>query len=142
MIKLFLDIKPTPKQSTKFSNGRAYTPARLKKYVNDLKLLIKSQYKGDLLDTPIKIKRLHFYFEPTKTMLKSKKIRSELACFVIPVIVKPDLDNLCKPLFDAMEGVIFKGDQQIFGIDEIRKYYRNKQGILIEIEEDYEKRNL
>ena len=96
---------------------------------------IKPQYKKSLTDKPVHIKRLHFYFLCTKTMLKNKGICGQIgAGFVIPKTVKPDCDNLMKPLFDAMEGIVFKNDSQIWAIDEIRKYYRHKPGILIELE--------
>ena len=136
MIRLFLQCEPLAKQSAKFNkSGIAYTPAKLKKYVKDLKLQIQAQFNEKLTEKPVHIKRLHFYFSCTKTMIKNKKICGQIgAGFVIPKTTKPDIDNCMKPLFDSMEGIVFKNDSQIWAIDEIRKYYRHNSGILIELE--------
>lgn len=52
--------------------------------------------------------------------------------FTVPKITKPDLtDNLSKGVFDALEGIVFLNDSQIFAVKESYKLYSEKPGIRI-----------
>lgn len=47
----------------------------------------------------------------------------------IPHISKPDIDNLEKGLYDAIRGIVFKDDSQIFKVREMAKYYSDRPRI-------------
>jgi len=139
-IKIVLNIQPEPKQSCRFGNGHAYTPKKKKKYLNDLILLIKIQIPKSFktFTNPVRVDRLRFYFEPTKTMLKSKNVLDRLERGEgVYHIVRPDMvDNLKKALFDALtEAGVLKDDSIVCWENDVRKLYRYKAGIEIELSE-------
>jgi Holliday junction resolvase RusA-like endonuclease len=43
------------------------------------------------------------------------------------VETKPDIDNLEKFLFDALEGVVFDDDKHIFRVHDTAKYYDSEE---------------
>ena len=139
-ITFILDISPQSKQSVSFGKGHAYTNSKKKKYQNDLITLIKLQKPSGFktFTKPVKVDRLRYYFEPTKTMLKNKKIKGKLD-LDLPVyhIVRPDMiDNLKKALFDALTiAGILKDDSIVCWEDNVKKLYRYKSGIEIELSE-------
>lgn len=86
----------------------------------------------DLFTGPILIRRLHYIFAFTKDAEKKSKQ------YTGPIFktTKPDVpDNLNKMVFDAMEGIVYKNDSQVIGIDNLRKYYGLQPKILLELEE-------
>jgi Holliday junction resolvase RusA-like endonuclease len=67
-------------------------------------------------------------FEYPKTFPKYKKDSIEPNYKV----TKPDLqDNLNKPLFDALEGILWERDQNVVAMDDVKKYYGTTDHILI-----------
>jgi Holliday junction resolvase RusA-like endonuclease len=47
---------------------------------------------------------------------------------------KPDLqDNLNKPLFDALEGLVWERDQNVVAMDDVKKYYATTNQIIMHI---------
>jgi Holliday junction resolvase RusA-like endonuclease len=53
----------------------------------------------------------------------------------IPKATKPDLDNLGKGVLDALQGIVFENDSQIWEYKSIRKVYGSRFGIELEIEQ-------
>jgi len=50
-------------------------------------------------------------------------------------VTKPDLqDNLNKPLFDALEGIVWERDQNVVAMDNVKKYYGTDNQIIIQIQ--------
>lgn len=102
---------------------------RYRNYKSAVRLSAMSQYKGELIDTPIEV-ACRFYFAPPKsyTKTKLKQISSKQMLYT----KKPDVDNLFKGVTDALNGVIYKDDSQIVKAT-MHKEYSNEDSIVIEI---------
>ena len=146
---MILELKilgvPQPKQSVRSAGVltpsgkimiRHFQPDKVKRNERNIAFDVKSQlpkgfkpYSG-----PIAIKRLLYVFPPQKNWTKTKlKQLEEGAVFYRDV--KPDLtDNLNKPLFDAMQGVVFMNDSQIVKMNDVSKIY----GLVPRIEIEFE----
>ena len=106
------------------SHGGWYLPSKVAKYKEKIAWEIKTQaknlyfYQGE----PLKVEMT--FFLPKKT--KKSTITS-----------RPDLDNLEKPVLDALQGVLFDNDSQIIE-QSSRKRYSNRPRIEITIKKsDY-----
>lgn len=139
---------PQPKQSVRskgvlMPNGKVkvkhYQTDKIKQNERNIAFDIKSQLPKGFkpYNGPIIVKRLLYVFPPQKNWTKSKlKQLEEGAVFYRDV--KPDLtDNLNKPLFDAMQGIVFMNDSQIVKMNDVSKIYGLVPRIEIEIEPVY-----
>lgn len=101
------NIKPQSKQSTRFGMGRAYTSSQKLLYVKSLKEKAKRSMEGSCSPRPL-ILSVEFVF-PHK---KKRGLHNK----------RPDIDNLLKPLKDALSGVVYKDDSQVCSINAIKTY--------------------
>lgn len=111
MLQIIIPIKPLAKQSVRFTrSGIAYQPASSKSYCQSLKYYARSQYRGEPESGAIAVDVI-FTFPPLKSFTKKRmdalEDEPEIHC------KKPDLDNLAKPLLDAMNGILWVDDSQI-----------------------------
>ena len=109
--------------------GGTYTPDRTRNFETMISLKFKEKYKIQPSEKPIKA-TLVFGFEPPKSI--SKKKREEL--LNTKYTKKPDVDNLVKAILDALNGIAYKDDSQIFDTRVI-KHYHLEDYIYIELEE-------
>ena len=128
-----LNIRPMPHQSVRFGrNGIKYKPKKIMDYQDYVRRLVKDQLPNDFViieaGTPIRIDYIHYCYAYPKSMAKKYKVGN------IPKTTKPDLqDNLNKAFFDALEGIVFEQDQNIYSIRNMYKYYCEKDCIKIKI---------
>lgn len=139
---------PQPKQSVRsrgvlMPNGKIkvkhYQTDKIKQNEINIAFDVKSQLPKGFkpYDGPIAVKRLLYVFPPQKNWTKKKLERLELGT-IFYRDVKPDLtDNLNKPLFDAMQGIIFMNDSQIVKMNDVSKIYGLVPRIEIEFEPIY-----
>ena len=104
--------------------GRTYQPKKLADYKEAIRQAVQEQLPDGFLcikaDTEIHIKKLHYCYEFPKSFPKKRK---EATTFQYKT-TKPDLqDNLNKPLFDALEGLVWERDQNVVSIQNMRKIY-------------------
>lgn len=57
----------------------------------------------------------------------SKKKRVAMVCGKIKHIKKPDIDNLIKFVKDCSNGILWRDDSQVVGIDSMKKYALNPE---------------
>lgn len=128
---------PQPKQSFRYTKkGIKYKPAGVQQNENNIRAQVKAQLPAGFkpFTGPVVVTRLWFVFPPLKTVKKADRIIIETGGH-IPKTTKPDLtDNLSKGLYDAMEGVVYLNDSQVYSEDGKRKYYGAIPRIEIEIE--------
>ena len=126
------NIAPQPKQSTRFaSSGHAYTPPKKKKYVNDLVQLFRecmgpgfTVFNGRLRVTVV------YSFAWRKSDAKTAKNQSWAY-----MNKRPDIDNLFKPVADALQqAAIIFDDGQIVEV-RARKIRAENPGIFCKIEQ-------
>lgn len=80
---------------------------------------------------PLRV-RLYMYQRIPSSTSKVKK-QQMLDGKILPT-KKPDIDNVCKSIFDALNGVCFRDDTQIVEL-EITKRYSEREYVKVEIEE-------
>lgn len=137
---------PQPKQSVRSSGKitttgkvkiRHFQPEKIKQNERNIAFYVKSQLPKGFrpFDGPIAVKRLLYVFPPQKNWSKTKLKQMEEGT-VFYRDVKPDLmDNLNKPLFDALEGIVYTNDARIVKADGMLKIY----GFVPRIEIEFEK---
>jgi Holliday junction resolvase RusA-like endonuclease len=103
------------------SNGsQRFTAAQQRAYKRAAGLLAKRAMGGrELFTGPVAI-ALTAVFEPPASWTKKARAAA-LAGEAVPV-VKPDWDNLGKIVSDAMNGVVYKDDAQIFDAHVGKRY--------------------
>lgn len=78
---------------------------------------------ADLMTGPLRL-RVDFF-------LKTPKCRQDRSAHY----VKPDLDNLTKIVKDAMNGIVWKDDAQVYSI-EATKHYSDTPGCFVQVIKD------
>jgi len=105
--------KPFGKQRPKFASRgkfvKAYTPTETVNYENLVKYAWMEAGGVRLADGPIEI-TIWAHYEVPQSYTKKKKDLA-LGGFIHPG--KPDIDNICKIITDAMNGCAYKDDAQI-----------------------------
>lgn len=113
-MKIVAEITPIalarPRVNT--TNRGRYLPARCKKYMEELALLVRASYQGKPLEVPITV-TLHFY----------KPIKPTARTF-------GDIDNLAKAVLDACNGILWQDDSLIIEMH----CYKHKGAGKIEME--------
>ena len=118
-VKIVIPMPPVAKGRPRFANGHAYTPAETRGYEEAVQIIAKSQIKNPF-EGPLKMK-IQFYMPIPKGWTDAKK-RAALERLVVPS-VKPDIDNLCKAIMDALNGGIgYNDDKQVVQLH-IYKWY-------------------
>jgi len=106
------EIAPEVKDRPRFSfrNGKVgtYTSAKTKKFENTLAALARKQMFGKKKIQGLIEAMAYFEFKkPPKTELQTPK---------------KDLDNLCKSLLDALNGIAYNDDTQIYKIQAMKTW--------------------
>lgn len=118
--------KPVAKQRPRFNGKHAYTPRKTIEHEE----LIGWEYirqRGRRLDGPLEI-WCEFVYEPPKSL--SKKKRAEM--IGTPKLTRPDNDNLVKLVLDALNGIAYTDDNQIWKI-KCEKHYGEEDMTVIGI---------
>lgn len=120
--------KQRPKFSSRGRFVRAYTPAKTVNYENLVKMsyFTNNQFRSKL-EGPIKAEVLAIYPIPEST---SKKKYTQMINGEISYTKKPDVDNIAKSIFDALNDIAYKDDSQINEIN-IRKIYGENSRTII-----------
>ncbi len=118
-MRFSIPIRPKPKERPRFANGHAYTPKGTREYE---KLI--AYYAKQAGATPSKLPLIMTITATFKSPIK----RKSFYC-----VKRPDIDNLQKMVFDALNGVAYEDDAQIVEAT-ITKEYGEKDLLEIEIE--------
>ena len=125
-ISFFVSGVPVPRQSVRFArDGHAYQPRdRAAVWKGLVRVAALKARPPRPWEGPVKVKIFFSLPQP-----KARKGWSP--------ITRPDLDNLEKPLFDAINGVIYRDDSQIVLKLSGKEYAApgSDPGVSIEIEE-------
>lgn len=110
MIKFTLPIEPVAKGRPRFSkSGHAYTPEKTRRYEAAVKAYSRKFAPRPPFTGPVSLTCV-FYMPPPK-----RKVREHPTC-------KPDLDNLTKPIKDALNGIMWLDDGQVTKITAYKVY--------------------
>jgi len=112
---------PQGKARARFTKtGHAYTPQKTVDYENDIAIKAKQAMgSSDPLETPVAVYVYANYAIPASYSNKRKEAclnRSERPT------KKPDADNICKAVCDAMNGIVYKDDSQVVSLHFTKRY--------------------
>lgn len=108
---MHLEIAPRPKESVRVFRGHGILPAKTRKYMNDLTILIKAGRNGlATIEAPV-------YLEIVFNIAKPKSVTRLLPC------VGFDVDNACKGFLDsATNAGLWKDDSQVVTLFAQKRY--------------------
>lgn len=119
--------RPVPKSRPRFTrSGHTYTPPRTKEY--EAKVKDEWMYRHGIVasDRPLKVCVMYYYSMP-KSWSKAKKREA------VHYTSRPDIDNLNKAVFDALNGVAYLDDAQIVQVNAVKWYgAEDKTEVIIE----------
>lgn len=122
-----IKLQPVPKQSFRATKYGGYQTSKIKNYEHEIKKHVLSQipdrYRMPEKDFPVEISYIFAY----KLLKKHKNKNIDYV-----KLTTPDIDNLIKPVNDALQGLIFYQDQQINKI-KATKIHSNDYGIYLDI---------
>ena len=127
-----IPLEAVPQGRPRFVNGHAVDPPKSRAFKKEFLTLLQAsngyshKYEKTPLEYPVKSPvsvRIEIY-RPASKFPKSGVISPKYG----------DIDNLVKPIFDAINGVIWQDDRQVFEL-EVKKYLANKPMIIIRINE-------
>lgn len=121
-MKIIIPGTPVAKGRPRVSRWGTYTPEKTVNYENLVKLSYMQQVNKDPLDGALEAE-MTFYFPIPKSYTKKKKelIKSGKLKF----LKKPDIDNCIKAILDALNGVAFCDDNQVFKVTARKEYSDN-----------------
>ena len=106
----YAELVPQSKQSTRFGNGRSFTSPKKRKYLADLAKLLRASLTSDSISGRIRLTVLYCF--PWRQ--SDKQLQRDLGWSFMDK--RPDIDNLTKPLCDALQAVALEDDSQIVDI--------------------------
>lgn len=114
MISLYFDIKPKAKQSFRTTrSGRKYLDKSVIAYRDAIRMMAGAQMRGvDLCAGEVYVEVV-FAFRRPQSLLKAQRDAIGSGLLELPKTTKPDVDNLCKALLDALNGIAWIDDAQV-----------------------------
>ncbi len=112
--------------------GSVYTPNRTKVYELLIQQYFKIKYPNyQILNGRLSIEIIAYLKIPKST---SKIKTQEMLENKISPTKKPDVDNIAKSILDAMNGFVFKDDNQVSKIS-VEKRFALEEKVVIRVEE-------
>ena len=135
-IEFIIEGKVKPKQSFRYTRfGHKYTPRDVKQYARDIQYSFYAKYPKWLpsmfFEKPLRAE-IEVYIKMPQSFSKIKKQRA-IAGGIRP-LVKPDVDNCTKNIFDALNGIVYPDDKQIVELS-VAKYYSDTEFVKVRIME-------
>ena len=126
MRQFTIPLEPKPQSRPRF-NGitkRAYEVPAVTEYKKQVGYFAKAHFKREPLENIIGIE-MSFYRSAPKALLNVKKTRLQIEEESLRVNTKPDLDNYAKAILDALNGIVFKDDNQVAYLKLEKRYSLN-----------------
>ena len=120
-INLTFPITPKAKQSFRISKHGHHKDPAVEKYQEAIKAMALAQTDpSDRNQSGMLFVSVEFVYSWPKTWAKGRLAKAqEGICYRI---ARPDVDNLCKGVFDALNGLIWINDSQIVSIHAWKRY--------------------
>lgn len=112
------------------NHARMFTPAKTVNYEGLIALAAQTAMQGrELITNPVLVE-MHMLLSIPQSMSKKRKALAE-AGQLFPT-KKPDMDNVIKAIYDALNGVVWKDDVQV--VDAIvSKRYGTSPGVRVRV---------
>lgn len=125
--------KGRPRAGKSFGgHTRLYTPQKTVAYEGLVSLAAQQAMKGRAIVLGPVFVHMEITLQVPQSWSKKKKLAA-LAGRVMPT-KKPDIDNVEKAIFDALNGVVWKDDVQVIEVVK-RKAYGEVPGVMVSISE-------
>lgn len=125
--------EPTGKARPRVTKWGTHNTEKTILYENLVKMCYQEQC-GEYTEKPLRADIAVFYSIPKST--PKKHIETMLNGYLRPC-KKPDIDNICKIIFDALNGIAYKDDTQIIELH-MWKWYSETPRVEVELSEDYD----
>lgn len=124
--------KQRPKATIRGKHAGVYTPKETTEYEKLVVAMFKQAYPNTKpIEGEVRATIVAFYPIPKSTSKKKTKLMKE---HQLKPMVKPDIDNVCKIICDALNGVAYTDDSHITAVS-IAKYYSETPRVEVKIEE-------
>ena len=124
--RLQIPGEPVPKARPRVTKtGHAYTPAKTRAAEHEIALAWQREYPGIRLTGPLYVEMV-FNMKPPQGKHPAH------------VMKRPDIDNLQKTVLDALNGVAYEDDKQVFKVSAIKRWagmFNGQPGIILWIRE-------
>lgn len=111
--------KGRPRYTVRGGHAVAYTPEGTRRYEAQIAQAWKEQDGRDFGPCALALVLTAYYPIPSKAR---KAEREAMLSGQVPVVGKPDLDNILKVCADALNGVVYHDDRQMTYINAARAY--------------------
>ena len=122
---IIIPIKPKPAPRPRVTRRGAYNPKEYTDYKSIIGLAYKAKFGAEKSTKPITL-AVEFIFKYPKSWSKKKKDET------LYHTSKPDVDNLVKSIKDALNGIAYIDDSQVWNI-QASKRYDNFEAVKIKI---------
>ena len=130
LIHLTIPGEPMAKARPRWAKWGIYTPKKTVNYETQIKERFAAEHPNfELLLGPIAL-TIKAYLGIPKSVSKKKRLLME-GEKILPT-KRPDADNIIKIVMDALQGLTFKNDSQLFNIC-ITKYYSSRPRVEIQL---------
>ena len=133
-MKFTIPGEPTAKGRPRFTKtGRTYTPEKTANYEAMVGWYFNQTKTDDfeMLQDCVTA-NIICYFKIPNSMSKKNTVKAEYG--VLRPTKKPDLDNIAKSILDSLNGLAYKDDSQVIGL-QIEKYYSKEPRVEVELME-------
>lgn len=100
MIELFIPYDPQPRKEPLWGQARMRTHPKTRRSQNEMRILLRAEYKGEPLDGPLQLYITFVIEKPKSTQREHPHCR-------------PDLSNYLKNFEDAANGILWRDDAQL-----------------------------
>ena len=112
MITFYIPGNPQGKARPRLGRGKVYTPKKTVDYESLIKVMAYNAMKRTpLMSGPVYAEINIYMLIPNSWSKKEKKLAEQE--IRLPT-VKPDLDNIIKVIFDAINGIVYIDDNNIY----------------------------
>jgi Holliday junction resolvase RusA-like endonuclease len=112
--------KGRPKFARRGAFVSTYTPEKTASYENLVKLAASRAMGGaPLIETAVTVQMMLFVTPPASW---SARKRAKALIGLIKPTTKPDIDNVVKGVFDAMNDIVWKDDKQVTELSVTKRY--------------------
>lgn len=133
-LSLHYDIEVLPYARPRKGRNGFYNPRD--KYKRELTKMFKADLEEFGEEFPVQgevILEMEFGLKPPESIKKSK-LKLELTKLgILHPVVRPDVDNYIKPIMDAMNGVLYEDDGQVFRICASKVYTEENPSLNLNI---------
>lgn len=122
-----IKTKQRPRATVRGGFARVYTPQTTAVYENLVKLSYQQQCKGTYFgELPLKV-NIYAYF-------KAPEATKKYVDYGYECITHKDLDNIAKTILDALNGIAYKDDKQVFELSVCKYWCDNEEQEYVEVE--------